>query len=111
MPFLNKKGNRVGKGAIEFDGEFDAVTNCLAGHDMMGFTICEDKEHKLFVLFPSSIVKRDNESAKPYYFLRPRADGNLDRLQDAILDVYESMTGAFNRPRSESKAEVEPTKV
>jgi hypothetical protein len=95
MPFLSKKGNRVAKAAIEFsDG-------ALKGFQLVGFTICDDAEKGLFVLFPSSIVKRE-ESTKPYFFLRPSEDGALDRLQDAILDVYESMTG-FNTPRIAAK--------
>lgn len=93
MPFLQKKGNRVAKGAIEFAGE-----NALAGFQLVGFTICDDEKKGLFVLFPSSIVKRE-ETSKPYFFLRPSAEGQLDKLQDAILDVYESMTGSFNSPR------------
>ncbi len=90
MPFLQKKGNRVAKAAIEFDD------GALNGFQLVGFTICDDKEKGMFVLFPSSIVKRE-ESSKPYFFLRPSAEGQLDKLQDAILDVYEAMTG-FNRP-------------
>lgn len=91
MPFLQRKGNRVAKGALEF--------SCfpLTGMQMVGFTICDDKEKGLFVLFPSSIVKRENET-KPYFFLRPSDEKQLDTLSDAILDVYESMV-AFNRPR------------
>jgi hypothetical protein len=92
MPFLQKKGNRVAKGSIEFS---DGV---LEGFQLVGFTICDDKEKGLFVLFPSSIVKRE-DSTKPYFFLRPSADDQLDRLQNAILDIYESMTG-FNRPHA-----------
>ncbi len=98
MPFLTRKGNRVAKAAIDFDGIFDAHGNCLGGFQLVGFTICDDKEKGLFVLFPSSVVKRE-ESVKPYFFLRPSADGLLDKLQDAILDVYESMV-AFNRPKA-----------
>lgn len=91
MPFLQKKGNRVAKAAIEFS---DGV---LKGFQMVGFTICDDKEKGLFVLFPSSIIKRDNDT-KPYFFLRPSTDDGLDELQNQILDVYEAMT-SFNTPR------------
>lgn len=103
MPFLSKKGNRVAKAAIEF-GPADTP---LAGFQMVGFTICEDKEKGLFVLFPSSVVKRD-DTTKPYFFLRPSADNQLDDLQNAILDVYESMT-SFNTPRVRAAAVVEKT--
>src|SRR5258706_15200362 len=99
MPFLQKKGNRVAKGAIEFDSG-DAV---LSDFQLVGFTICDDKEKGLFVLFPSSIIKRAEGDTKPFFFLRPTSDSALDRLENAILDVYESMTGggsAFaNSPR------------
>lgn len=86
-PFLMKKGNRVAKAAIRFD------SGVLAGFHMVGFTICDDKEKGLFVLFPSSIVRKDeNGQTKPFFFLRPDKDDDLDKLQNAILDVYESMT-------------------
>jgi hypothetical protein len=109
MPFLSKKGNRVAKGAIEFDGAFDPQNNVLAGFQFVGFTICDDKEKGLFVLFPSSTVTREGNT-KPYFFLRPSEDKMLDRLQDAILDVYESMiahsTSSINRPRMNAPAVV-----
>ena len=93
-PFLMKKGNRVAKAAIEFD---DGV---LAGFHMVGFTICDDKEKGLFVLFPASIVRKDeNGATKPFFFLRPDNDEALGKLESAILDVYESMTGKFNSPK------------
>lgn len=93
-PYLMKKGNRVAKGAIEFaDNE-----GILANFHLIGFTICDDKEKGLFVLFPSSIVKnKKDESSKPYFFLRPKSESDLERLETAILDVYESMT-AVNKP-------------
>lgn len=90
-PFLMKKGNRVAKAAIEFD------SGVLAGFHLVGFTICDDPQKGLFILFPASIVKK-NEDNKPFFFLRPSADNLLDKLQDDILDVYDSMIG-FNRPR------------
>jgi DNA-binding cell septation regulator SpoVG len=92
-PYLMKKGNRLAKAAIEFSSE-DGV---LAGFHLVGFTICEDADKGMFVLFPASIVKK-NENNKPFFFLRPGADDLLQKLQDSILDVYESMT-ALNRPR------------
>lgn len=93
-PFLMKKGNRVAKGAIEFQ---DGV---LKGFHLVGFTICDDAQKGLFVLFPASIVKK-TEDDKPYFFLRPDSPDLLQTLQDAILDVYESMTSrnSINRPR------------
>ncbi len=91
MPFLSRKGNRVAKAAIEFE-DFCGAGSC----QLVGFTICDDAERGLFVLFPSSVIKR-GEDTKPYFFLRPGDDKVLQRLQDAILDIYESMIG-FNRP-------------
>ena len=93
-PFLMKKGNRVAKAAIEFD------EGVLAGFHMVGFTICDDKEKGLFVLFPASIVRKDeNGATKPFFFLRPNSDEDLGKLEEAILDIYESMTGKFNTPK------------
>lgn len=95
-PFLMKKGNRVAKAAIEFDSNDDV----LAGFHMVGFTICDDKEKGVFVLFPASIVRKDESGAtKPFFFLRPSTDEDLGRLEDAIIDIYESMTGKFNTPK------------
>lgn len=102
MPFLSKKGNRVGKAAIEFLDETDGP---MKGGQLIGFTICDDAEKGLFVLFPCSLVKREAQDGsmrtdtKPYFFLRPLDDEFLHRLESAILDVYESMT-AFNSPRA-----------
>jgi len=96
-PFLMKKGNRVAKAAIEFD------SGILAGFHMVGFTICDDKEKGLFVLFPASIVRKDeNGATKPFFFLRPSNDEDLGKLEGAILDIYESMTG-FNTPKIAKK--------
>lgn len=97
-PFLMKKGNRVAKAAIQFT---DGV---LAGFHLVGFTICDDKEKGLFVLFPSSIVKRE-DSTKPFFFLRPDNEGKLEELETAILDQYEGMTNpaGFNKPRLATK--------
>lgn len=99
MPFLSKKGNRVGKAAIEY---LDDTDGPMKGGQLIGFTICDDAEKGLFVLFPCSLVKRENAQGtdtKPYFFLRPLDDEFLHRLESAILDVYESMT-AFNSPRA-----------
>ena len=93
-PFLMKKGNRVAKAAIEFE----SGDSFMAGWHMVGFTICDDREKGLFVLFPASIVKRENET-KPFFFLRPGNDEQLNQLESLILDTYESMTGSFNSPR------------
>lgn len=93
-PFLMKKGNRVAKAAIEFD------SGVLAGFHLVGFTICDDKEKGMFVLFPASIVRKDESGAtKPFFFLRPDSDDGLSKLEGAILDVYDSMTAKFNTPR------------
>jgi hypothetical protein len=99
-PFLIKKGNRIAKAAIEFE-KGDSI---LAGFHLVGFTICDDAEKGLFVLFPASMTnysrnKNDSESSKPFFFLRPSTDSQLDDLQDQILDVYDSMMGKFNSPR------------
>jgi len=89
-PFLMKKGNRVAKAAIEFN---DGV---LKGFHLVGFTICDDKEKGLFVLFPASIVNKDEDGkTKPFFFLRPEKEEDLGILETAILDVYESMTAKF----------------
>lgn len=94
MPFtFGKKGNKVGKAAIEFH------SGPLAGSIMVGFTICEDREKKMYVQFPSSLVKRADGEQKPYYFLRPKSPTMLDDLENAILDAYDSMV-AFNAPRA-----------
>jgi len=94
-PFLMKKGNRVAKAAIEFEEGF------LEGFHLVGFTICDDAERGLFVLFPSSTIisnnKDDKNSRRPLFFLRPSKDDQIKNLESMILDVYESMT-AFNSP-------------
>ena len=94
-PFLIKKGNRVAKAAISFD------EGILSGFHMVGFTICDDVEKGLFVLFPASIIrKEDSGASKPFFFLRPGNEEDLGKLEEAILDVYESMTATFsNSPR------------
>jgi hypothetical protein len=95
--FLMKKGNRVAKAAIEFEG----TDGLLAGFHLVGFTICDDAEKGLFVLFPASIVKKVEGESKPFFFLRPSGEGQIEKLEALILDTYESMTG-FNSPRVKS---------
>jgi hypothetical protein len=91
-----KKGNRVAKAAIEFE-RHEAP---LGGFHIVGFTICDDKEKGLFVLFPASIVRKDDSGlTKPFFFLRPETEEDLNNLEGAILDMYESMTGKFNTPK------------
>lgn len=89
-PFLMKKGNRVAKAAIQFEEGF------LKGFHLVGFTICDDAQKGLFVLFPASIVKREEET-KPFFFLRPENEQQIGDLEALILDTYETMT-AFNSP-------------
>lgn len=98
--FLMKQGNRAGKAAIEFDSN----DGPLAGFHLLGFTICDDSEKGIFVLFPASIAPRkdgeNSEKNRPFFFLRPNGPDTLDRLENEILDIYESMDkGTFNRPR------------
>lgn len=94
MPFLQKKGNRVGQAAIEFMDESD---DFMRGSQIVGFTICDDPKDGLFVLFPSTTI--NNEKGKrQYYFIWQLVPGFIDNLQTAILDAYESMIG-FNAPR------------
>lgn len=98
-----KKGNRVAKAAIEFE----TSDSFLAGFHMVGFTICDDVEKGLFVLFPSSIVNKPNRANagiadnKPFFFLRPSNDQQLGDLENLILDTYESMT-RFNSPKAKT---------
>lgn len=94
--FLMKQGNRVGKAAIEF------TDGCLSGFHMVGFTICDDPQKGMFVLFPAAVTgKKEGESNRPYFFLRPSEPDVLARLENEILDVFESMTANeyANRPR------------
>lgn len=95
-PFLMKKGNRVAKGAIEFE------ESILKGWHLVGFTICDDAERGLFVLFPASETSKRNslreEKGKPFFFLRPSSDEQLESLENQILDVYEEMV-KVNKPR------------
>lgn len=88
-PFLMKKGNRVAKGAIEFESN-DSI---LAGWHLVGFTICEDSDRGLFVLFPSSQTQARNadEKGRPFFFLKPSDPSQIDKLEDLILEEYERM--------------------
>ncbi|SRR5258706_14824591 len=96
-PFLMKKGNRVAKAAIEFE------EGLLAGFHLVGFTICDDAEKGMFVLFPSSVITNGPDGKKkPFFFLRPSKDDQISELETKILDVYDSMTGRFNTPKVKS---------
>jgi len=106
MPFLTKKGNRVAKAAIEFSSDTDGF---MRGCQLVGFTICDEPEKGLFVLFPCSLVKREQDT-KPYFFLRPLTETFLSDLESAILDTYESMV-AFNSPRISQAAPQSATKA
>jgi hypothetical protein len=111
--FLMRQGNRVGKAAVEF------TEGPLAGFHLVGFTICDDDEKGMFILFPAAITpkskdgKDGKEGNRPYFFLRPTAPDALARLENEILDVYESMDGGEfkNKPRMVGgmKAETAPT--
>ena len=94
--FLMKQGNRVGKAAIEFKGD-----GPLSGFHLVGFTICDDPQKGMFVLFPAATTGKKGEAdSRPYFFLRPDNPEKLNDLQDKILDVYDSMSGgSFNTPR------------
>lgn len=96
--FLMKQGNRVGKAAIEFE----STDGLLAGYHLLGFTICDDDDKGMFVLFPAAVTNRADSKTganRPFFFLRPASPEALDKLENEILDIYESMTGAFNKPR------------
>lgn len=84
-----KKGNRIAKGAIEFE-ESDGI---LAGFHLVGFTICEDEKQALFVMFPASTAKGlTKEENKTFFFLRPnRGMEQIEKLESLILDAYDDM--------------------
>lgn len=96
-PFLMKKGNRVAKAAIEFEQD-DGI---LAGFHLLGFTICDDKDKGLFVLFPSTRIDnpRSTQNNNIFFFLKPLNDEMLGKLENKIIDVYEDMIN-FNHPRT-----------
>ncbi len=92
-----RQGNRVGKAAIEFtDGP-------LKGMHLVGFTICDDPQKGMFVLFPAATTDNKNNEgrSRPYFFLRPTDPEALTRLENQILDDFEAMTAKMyaNRPR------------
>lgn len=108
-PFLMKKGNRVAKAAIEFE----PTDGQLAGFHLVGFTICDDAEKGLFVLFPAVQAKSKDGDNRTFFFLRPSADDQIATLEGQILDVYESMTAkpsAFNAPKLANTATATETK-
>lgn len=83
-----KAGNRVAKGAIEFNDE-DCI---LFGAHLVGFTICEEDDNpgNYFVMFPASEQKKSDGTSKPYYFLRGSA-ATMERIEDKIIEAYESV--------------------
>lgn len=97
--FLMKQGIRVGKGALEFAG-----SGPLEGFHLVGFTICDDSQKGMFVMFPMAKTNPGNKESGPsrnFFFLRPDKPERLDDLSEAILDVYESLENSEfkNRPR------------
>lgn len=91
--FLMRQGIRVGKAAIEFTGD-----GPLKGFHLVGFTICDDpQKNNRYVMFPmaktnpTSGGRESNQQGRNFFFLRPERAELLDELQDAILDVYESV--------------------
>ena len=89
--FLMKQGIRVGKAAIEFTGE-----GPLKGFHLVGFTICDDAQKGQFVMFPMAKTNPSGKDGKGegrnFFFLRPEKPEMLDDLQNAILDVYDSIS-------------------
>lgn len=103
-----KRGNKLAKAGIEFE----QADGLLAGFHLVGFTICENQSGELFVLFPAAEilhtprgVEKDSgdrvkaETGKPYYFLVPNSNELIEKLETAILDVYEAMIEKLNKPR------------
>lgn len=92
-PFLMKKGNRVAKAAIEFE----STDGILAGFHLVGFTICDDSQKGLFVLFPAVNTKSNDDSKenRTFFFLRPSGENQIADLEEKILDQYDSMIGKF----------------
>ncbi len=95
-PFLRKIGNRVAKAAIEFE----SGDSFLSGFLLVGFTVCDDVEKGLFVLFPASISAKTSNpnSGKAFFFLRPSNDEQLGKLESLIIDEYERMI-EINHPK------------
>lgn len=88
-----QKGLKVAKGAIEFDPEDDI----LGGFILVGFTICDDPQKGLYVLFPSSLSKNLEGQNKQYFFLRPNNPSLIEKLETKILDAYDKMMGVKSR--------------
>lgn len=82
-----KKGIKVAKAAIEF-GDEDSP---LSGFHLVGFTICDDVSKGLFVLFPANVIKEEGKDTRTYFFLRPGSNQDLEKLENAIIDSYETM--------------------
>jgi hypothetical protein len=102
--FLIRHGNRVGKASVEFT-EFP-----LAGLQMVGFTICDEPQKGMYVMFPAAVNDKkgkDGERSRPYFFLRPTGltPDALSNLENAILDEFEKVTAKkyANRPRIKSE--------
>ena len=93
QPFLMRKGNKVASAAIEFE------EGMLKGFHLVGFTICDDPQKGLLVLFPANQVKKTSGENQTYFFLIPNDDSRITELETAILDVYEKMTEPFNVPK------------
>lgn len=95
MPLLHKDGNKLAHAALEFSD--------FPNFQLQGFTICEDEQKRLFVLFPSTKTRnKQTGQTRMWFFLRPTVDNKdevITELENQILDVYETMTGAFNKPR------------
>jgi len=111
--FLMKQGIRVGKGALEFGDD----AGPLKGFHLVGFTICDDAQKGKFVMFPMAKTNPTNkagqkeENGRNFFFLRPDKPERLDDLQDAILDVYDSLeSNEFKNAPRLKQAEV-PTSV
>ena len=92
-----RKGLKVAKGAIEFDND-----TLLEGFHLVGFTICDDPQKGLYVLFPSSLSKNQQGENKQYFFLRPSSPSLIDRLESKIIDAYEDMIGAASGAKKDN---------
>ena len=99
--FLMKQGIRVGKGALEFQGE-----GPLEGFHLVGFTICDDPQKGMFVMFPMAKTgvgdaSKGKGESRNFFFLRPDNPERLDTLQNQILDVFVSLSAKDfkNSPR------------
>lgn len=84
---IKKRNNRVAKGAVYFEKN-DGI---LAGFHLVGFTICDDPEKGLYVMFPASTIMDKEGAKRPYYMLKPDSPELIEKLEKVILDRYESM--------------------